>query len=390
MKRGTVCLLLCLTLFSGAAKAQDTDIDALVSKANSGDASAQSELAQIYRDGQRVTQSFQTSAEWARLAAEGGDAKAQNLLGRYLHSGLGGEKDQDQALHWLGKAAETGDAGYLYDLAHALENGADGTSDAAAAAKYYQKAADAGHNDAATSLGVLYQEGRGVEQDFAKARVLYERPASEGHARAQNNLGLLYVRGQGVPQDYERAAELFQASADQGFSKAIRNLGVMYENGFGVPFDEERAVALYRQAGMRDSGLGLVYDPRLAPPPSDQPSLDELQAMARSGDPVAQFQVAWLLASPEDAPHANSAAAARLFRDAAEAGHGPSMINLGVMYFNGNGVPLDFVLGQMWLTLAASAGQKDATAISAQFSTRMTADQIHEAQRMAEERGKTP
>lgn len=384
-------LLLCLACLSGAALAQDTSLEALTERANFGDTAARSELAQIYHDGLRVTQSFETSAKWAALAAEAGDAKAQNLLGRYFHSGLGGEKDQQKALHWLEKAAASGDPAFLYDLAHALENGADGTSDATAAAEYYEQAAAGGHEDAAVSLGLLYQEGRGVDQDFGKARSLYEGPAANGHARAQNNLGLLYVRGQGVPQDYERAAQLFQSAAEQGFSKAIRNLGVMYENGFGVPFDEERAVALYRQAGMQDSGFALVYDPRLAPPPSEQTALDDLQAMARAGDPVAQFQVAWLLAGSEDAPYANKAAAARLFQEAADAGHGPSMINLGVMYFHGSGVPLDYVLGRMWLTLAASAGQKDASAISAQFSTRMTPDQIREAQRMAEERsGKTP
>jgi TPR repeat protein len=388
MNLRTFCLLLGLSLSSGAATAQASDPGTLLERANAGDAAAQADLAVIYNDGVIVTQNFARAAEWAALAAEAGHAKAQNLLGRYLHTGLGGNRDQQQAVHWLGLAAETGDPDYLNDLANALENGADGSSDPAAAAKFYEMAAKAGHAEAAISLGVLYQEGRGVEQDHAKAKALYEGPAAEGHARAQNNLGLLYVRGQGAPQDYERAVQLFQASAAQGFSKAMRNLGVMYENGFGVPFDEERAVELYRQAGMREAGPALIYDPRLAPPPSDQAALNDLQVMARAGDPVAQFQVAWLLASDVDAPFENKAAAAGLFQDAAKAGHGPSMINLGLMYFHGVGVPLDFVLGQMWVTLAAAAGQKDATTTSMEFASRMTAEQVGQAQRMAEEHAK--
>lgn len=380
---GLFCLLLAI---AWPAWPQQGALAPIVTRAEAGDTEAQAELAFRYHEGLGVVQNFATAAHWAARAAQAGDAKAQNLLGRYYHSGLGVEADQKLALRWLGAAADTGDAQYLYDLGQALENGADGSSDPAAAANAYEIAAGAGHEDAAVSLGLLYQEGRGVPQDFARARKLYEQPAESGHARAQNNLGLLYVRGHGVPQDYEKAARLFEAAANQGLALAMRNLGVMYANAFGVPLDEARADALYRQAGQITAGPGLRYDPRLMPPPDDPQAFEALKAMANAGDPVAEFQLAWVLANAPGAPFAASREAARLFRRAADAGHGPAMANLGVLYFEGRGVPQDYVLGRMWLTLAGSAGFADAPALVQQLGAGMTPEQIAESQARAENR----
>ena len=162
----------------------------------------------------------------------------------------------------------------------------------AEAAALYGQAAEAGHTRSAVSLGMLYQNGRGVAQDFARARALYEGPAAAGDARAQNNLGLLYVRGHGVPQDYDRAAQLFAGAAEQGLRTAMTNLGVMYENGFGVPQSDAEAARLYRLGGAGETreAATFVYDPRLAPPPSEPQEIAALRDAARTGDPVAAFQ----------------------------------------------------------------------------------------------------
>ncbi|OWU81689.1 hypothetical protein ATO6_23700 [Oceanicola sp. 22II-s10i] len=355
--------------------------------AEAGDPAVRLELARRYHEGRGVVQNFTRAAEIFAPLAEAGNAEAQNALGRYHHEGLGVPKDRAAALDWLGLAARSGVPQYLFDHAVVLEQ--DGTpEELAQAAALYARAAEAGLEEAAISLGLLYQEGRGVAQDYARARALYEGPAAAGSARAQNNLGLLYVRGSGVPQDYARAAELFNAAAAQGMRRAMYNLGVLYENGFGVATDEAKAHELYRMAGNGETGAGpgFVYDARLAPPPADEAGLARLQQAARAGDPVAAFQLGWLLVQGDPVTPQALASARQLFSLSAARGYPPAMANLAQLYVLGRGVPQDYVEALVWLLLAGTAAFPEATAMSAALQAQMTPGQIAEAQQLAEAR----
>lgn len=376
-------LLLALLLLGQPARAEQ----------QTAPGAAQFTEANRYHSGTGVLQSFSKAQALYQQAANLGHAAAQNKLGQYYHVGLGGAPDQSQALRWLGAAAAQGDPQHIFDLAAALEQGADGSSDPASAAALYQQASSLGHVDASVSLGVLYQNGSGVVQDPQRALMLYHGPAAQGHARAQNNLGLLYVRGTDVPQDYARAAALFAKSAAQGEVTAMRNLSVMYGNGFGVvqsdakAADWERRASLQRQtspfAPSADaSGTSCIFDPRLVPPDPDR-GLPAQQQAAAAGDPVAQFLTGWQLCRRPQASARDLTAAARWFKAAATKGHGPSMANLGWFYLQGRGVPQDYVLGYMWLTLAQSAGHPLPLTDSAALHQRMTPAQINDAQQRA-------
>ena len=48
----------------------------------------------------------------------------------------------------------------------------------------------------------------------------------------------------------------------------------------------------------------------------------------------------------------------RWFRQAAEQGHAQAQFNLGVMYYNGEGVPQDLVLAHMWVNIAGTNGDE--------------------------------
>lgn len=353
-------------------------------KAERGQAEAQFALGQRYNDGLDVTQDFAEAARWYALAAEQGFAPAQNQLARYRFEGFGGPQNTAEALRLFEAAAASGNPAYVHDLARILEQTPETI---ARAVTLYQQAADQGYGDAAVSLATLYQEGRGVAQDFSRAFDLYQEPAAQGHAKALNNLGLFYVRGTGVPQDYARAAEYFAAAVERGLPTAMTNLGVLYENGFGVPLDEERAKELYRAGGRQETedaapDTGMVYDARLIPIELTNDALEVLQRRAQAADPVAQFQLGWALLQSADAPFANQFQAAALFRTAADKGYGPAMLNLGMLYFDGKGVPQDYVLGQMWLLRAAGAGVTQAQGLSNRLMQKMTSGQVNQAQAM--------
>jgi uncharacterized protein len=54
-------------------------------------------------------------------------------------------------------------------------------------------------------------------------------------------------------------------------------------------------------------------------------------------------------------------------------------------YYNGRGVPQDYVLTHMWLNLAAAKGMQLAANRRIELEAKMTPEQIAEAQQMARE-----
>ena len=157
--------------------------------------------------------------------------------------------------------------------------------------------------------------------------------------------------------DYEEAFRWFKAAAEQGFPGAQYYLGNMYSKGQGVPQDYKEAVRWYRQAAER----------RLA---------------------VSQFNLALMYDLGQGVPQ-DYKEAARWYSRAAEQGQADAQINLGFNYDYGRGVPQDYVRAHMWYNLAVSrsTGKDRERAVKNRdrIATKMTAEQIAEAQRLARE-----
>ena len=79
------------------------------------------------------------------------------------------------------------------------------------------------------------------------------------------------------------------------------------------------------------------------------------------------------------------AAALRFIRPLAEQGDASAQHNLGVLYDNGLGVPLDKVRAYMWFTLSAAQGRDGAAAFRDLIARRMSPEQIAEAQKLVQE-----
>ncbi|WP_069301094.1 tetratricopeptide repeat protein [Neptunicoccus sediminis] len=356
----------------------------LLKAARDGDSAAQLYLGRLFDEGTQVPQDFARARQWYEQAATAGLAAAQNSLGRLLGAGLGGPADLPRAFELMKQAADDGTAAHLYDLAQMYENGAGTPQDMTRAASLYEQAAGLGHRDAAVSLGVLYQNGTGVAQDFARARALYEPAATAGHSRAQNNLGLLYTRGSGVVQDYERAAALFQAAAASGLSTAMTNLSVMYENGFGLPQSDDLAADWARRA-KSDTKTAFLSDPRLgsAIRLEDTATTQKMQTAARAGDPLSAYLLAFALLDPAN-PAPDPVAAARFMEQAARAGIHLAQANLAMMYFEGVGLPQDYVLARVWASLASLGTDPRPLALRDRITRKMTSGQINESQQIAQ------
>ena len=204
-------LLLNVTQLSKAVETNNpsvafaTEIKALKTEADNGDATAQNNLGNLYANGQLVPKDEKEAVKWYRKAAEQGDVMAQNNLGIMYVNGRGVAKDEKQAVKWYFKAAEQGDV------------------------------------MAQTMLGIMYSDGRGVAKDETEAAKWFREAAEQGNSSSQGALGIMYEFGRGVTKDEREAAKWYRKAAEQGYSDAQSRLGTMYANGEGVAKDDAEA-----------------------------------------------------------------------------------------------------------------------------------------------------
>jgi hypothetical protein len=170
-------------------------------------------------------------------------------------------------------------------------------------------------------VGLAHDEGRGASLDRVAAAKWYRLAADQGHVAAQTNLGLLYYTGAGVAHSDEEAALWFTPAAARGFAPAQQNLGVMHLLGRGVAQDRAEARRLIALAA--DQGNAKAQNLLLA---------IDAEQFASDQDPRAE----------------------------AEAGSATAQYRTSLMYFRGEGVERDELLGLRWLQRAADQGLPDA------------------------------
>ncbi|MBB5017816.1 serine/threonine protein kinase [Chitinivorax tropicus] len=123
----------------------------LKQSADHGDAAAQLELANAYRNGKGVETNLETAAAWYRKAAEQGHAEAQATLGYLYMTGKGVERNDEQAASWHRKAAEQGNAMGQYNLGLLNLHGRGGLAQSNVKAYVWLSIAAQGGNLAARS-----------------------------------------------------------------------------------------------------------------------------------------------------------------------------------------------------------------------------------------------
>ena len=118
-------------------------------------------------------------------------------------------------------------------------------------------------------------------------------------------------------------------------------------------------------------------------------ALREFRPLAEQGNAKAQYNLGLMYYNGEGVPQ-DYAEAVKWYRKAAEQGYAKAQYNLGLMYVGELGVPQDYVQTHMWLDLAASIfspGEDRDLAVKYRdiYAKKMTPAQISEAQRLARE-----
>jgi TPR repeat protein len=101
---------------------------------------------------------------------------------------------------------------------------------------------------------------------------------------------------------------------------------------------------------------------------------------AEAGDAAAQFKLAGhcLVAEPDD-----QKPMLRWLRESAQRGYPLAQTSLGVLYLNGDGVPLDQVEAYAWFTLAADQGESGALEAEAGLSIELSEEELTRAKELA-------
>ena len=216
--------------------------------------------------------------------------------------------------------------------------------------------------------------------------------AENGDAGAQLELGMLYANGRGVPRDIVRAAKWHRKAAEQGLPQADYQLGLDYANGEGVKVSQTEASKWFRKAaeqGMASAQheLGLCYLGGRGVQESGSEAVDWFRKAAGQGFAPSEYQLGNCYLQGTGVPK-NIEEGIRRVRSAAESGLAVAQNKLGSCYQKGVCLPKDEVQAYKWFALSAAQDDEHAPDIKVSLATlesRLTKDQIAEAQRLARE-----
>ena len=192
-----------------------------------------------------VANASEPFSEFMLSRARSGNLTAQYDLGVAYIEGNGVAKNVKEGQYWLEKCASKGHAaaqGYLGDIYYYIHH------DPKQACHWWQKASDGGDLDMTFNLSIMYRDGNGVPKDMAKSVSLLRKGAEAGHAVSMFNLANYYTRGDGVPRDERTALSWYTKAADKGHPGAMYNLCLSYANGYGTARNMARAGEYLRRA----------------------------------------------------------------------------------------------------------------------------------------------
>lgn len=243
-------------------------LNAIIKKADSGDADAQNTVGTWYYTGvNNCKKDYKTALQYWAKSAKQGNAMAIGNMAICYQTGHGIQKDSLMAvslydksiqkgntaiLNELEKESKKGDAFSSMYLAHCYDKAIGTKKDAKKVATYYIAAAKQGSVEAMRLAGLSLLNGNNAEQ----AAKFFESGAKNGDVSSTYWFGKLLLEGKGVKSDKQKAITMLTKAADKNFPMAFYQLGECYKNGTGVDKDAAKATEYYGKAAARDLDLG--------------------------------------------------------------------------------------------------------------------------------------
>ncbi len=191
-------------------------------------------------------------------------------------------------------------------------------------------------------LGYAYWRGENsiarLPRDPVRSAQWFAKAALQGHAGAQTVLGYHYERGHGVSKNYAEAVKWIRKAVDQDYPDGMFHLGRLYSTGKGVKASAREAHKWFEKAAKGGSADAIVAL-----------RLEREQALARPAhDKTDRARAAY--------DRKNYGEAAKLYREAAEAGNAVAQVGFGVLLRNGEGVSRNEAEAVKWFRKAAGQG----------------------------------
>ncbi|WP_133140780.1 tetratricopeptide repeat protein [Legionella genomosp. 1] len=336
-------------------------------------------------DPKKQEQAFET----ARREARNGNSEAALLLGMMYDRGIAVSPNQYEALYWYQQATTNPVSAFILGTYFTEGNGV--AKDTEKGRALLQESADAGFSYASLNLGVLkhdvgeyfltelddarkqgnskagllladyFLQQANDPEKMKQARDIYEYFAGKGDKDAQLKLAFLYDRGLGGEANSEVAAHWYTEAAEQNQPIAQFLLAQLYQMGrIGKQPDYEMAKKWYKQAQAHSPyasvALGFIYD---TVDDDYANAADNYSRAAATGDAIAQYDLGLLYENGKGMP-VNPEKAREYFQQAAEQGYGKAMTQLAGLYFNGiNGIR-DEQQALHWYKKAVAAGDSGA------------------------------
>lgn len=240
-----------------------TAMELALPRAQSGDAAAQTLVAELFEQGLGVKRDRKQAAFWYKQSAEGGDPAGMFKYALLLMDGRQVERDRKKADEYMKRAADAGNPSAQFNYGQMLVADTPGENGLRAALPYYEKSAEQGIADAQYALSQLYSNLQGLPPEkTSRAREWLLRAARAGYDTAQLDLGIWLVNGVAGDRDYEAGFRWLKRAADGGNVVAQNRLAYLYINALGTrpdPVEAAKWFVLSRRAGLNDAGLEDFY-----------------------------------------------------------------------------------------------------------------------------------
>lgn len=332
---------------------------------------AQYQVAKLYTLGIGVERDEAQSAKWYQAAAKNGVKEAILVSSLINRLGIGVPKNNQLSYSYFQQALQkkiTGlqpltqasfefqkieqpEAGQQeFERAMNLQLGLKETNpnDQTEVIRLLTQAAELGHPDALIALAECYHQGKGVTQNDLEAFTYYKKAALFGHPEGIFQVSYRYLLGQGVPQDSKQAIKWINQA------KQLAELA------------------------KKTPKIAEIEKPQL----SIQPELIKVTNL-EPVTPEEKYKKGLELS--EETENDNFKEAIKWFSQSAQSGNKNAQYKLGMFYLIGKGLPQNYVYSYSWLNLSAAQGVPDAAQAKIYLESKMTPQQLKEAQRLSQE-----
>jgi TPR repeat protein len=341
---------------------ESRDFQAISLAAAFGNAYAKRGLGLLYFQGipqLNMEPNQELAAYWFYQAARQNNALAQYDLGLCFIGGQGVERNDALGVHWYQLAATQGLELACCSLANCYRQGLGTPKNIHKAIEILEPLAQRGCLQACDELGKLYlglathdfNDSIPIDSTLMEKALYYlNRVADHNNAEALYTLAGLYVGSpygcHFIPSNFEIAAKYYEKAAQLGHGQAANNLGLLYEHGKGVEQNIKRAFRYFSKAAQLGIPQGrynlakLQYEDMVSKNKPDTHSIASLkQDMQHLLDKVTYPPALYLLGLLYKLEHASSPDhgpqllehARDCFLEAAYRGHGPSMMQIGIL-----------------------------------------------------------